>query len=91
MFKVTQLFNVRAGNGGPGAGIPTAISSTRYYSKYYAGEGGGEVDSGRRTGMEQLHKAEWSVPIVRWRESATENALQEQSSSSHLGKPQKTF
>lgn len=66
MFKVTQLFNVRAGNGGPGLGIPKASSSTRYYRKYYAREDGGEVDSGR-TGMEQLYKAEWSVPLVRWR------------------------
>lgn len=42
-------------------GLPKASSSTRYYRKYYAREDGGEVDSGR-TGMEQLYKAEWSVP-----------------------------
>lgn len=72
-------------------GLPQPYPSTRYCRKYYAREDRGEVDSGRRTGMERLHKAEWSVLLVQRRESAMEYALHGQSSSSHLGKPQKTF
>lgn len=48
-------------------GFSQPYPSTRYYRKYYAREDG-EVDSGRRTGMEQLQKVEWSVPLVQLRE-----------------------
>lgn len=34
-------------------------------TKYYARDEDGEVDGGRRTGMEKLGKAEWSVPLER--------------------------